>query len=363
VTSESSINFLLANQWSHRPHGHGQTELALVKNFILEGGQNAVILSRNNQFGDYQVESKTRRATKIPGKFQRGPLFRRNNRIALEDQCESWVSALNYFSKNFPIPSRLMITSSSFLEVKSCLEHLQGSGQLFCRLTHFDESFLSSKKNSDLILSALAKGQLKLAVETNDARQAFVNITGRDVRVVLPAQGLTRSKSSNQESRKTLGLLWPLTSYASVSEVETFLNALPPDVPVCIRLPHRISRTELSVSSREWHFLEHGVSEIQYFNEISALDFVVLPHNGYFQKGSGLAFEFISLGIPILTHYSNAFIKDIPATKLLLTFEDFTVEKIRMGIQALVTIDIHSTKSEAEKIRDHVGQTWRAFLD
>jgi hypothetical protein len=183
------------------------------------------------------------------------------------------------------------------------------------------------------------------------------------VQVVLPAQGLTQSKSRNLDARKSLGLLWPLTSYAAVSEVETFLNALPPDVPVCIRLPHRISQKELSISSQYWHFLEHGISEIQYFNEISALDFVVLPHNGYIRKGSGLAFEFISLGIPILTHHSNAFIKDIPPTKLLHTFEEFTVEKIRMGIRALVTTEIHSTQNEAEKIRDYVGQTWRVFLD
>jgi hypothetical protein len=363
VTSGSSINFILANQWSHRPHGHGQTELAHVKSFLLETGQQAVVLSRDGQFGDYKIDSKDRWASKLPKRLQRGPLFRRNNNLALKDQCESWVTALNYFAEISSTSPRLLITSSSFVEVKACLEILEESDLLFCRITHFEESFLSSKKNLDFIVSAIKKGRLKLAVETSDAAQAFTRITGEAVQVVLPAQGLILPRARNRASRKTLGLLWPLTSYAPVSEVENFLNALPKNINVCIRLPHRISKDELSSSSQDWHFLEHGVSELEYLGEISALDFVVLPHNGYFQKGSGLAFEFVSLGIPLLTHYANSFIKDIPNTILLNTFEDFNVDEIRQKISSLVRIEIKDSKSEAEKIRRKVRQSWSSFLD
>ena len=362
MTSNAPINYILANQWSHRSHGHGQAELTLIKNLLLESDHNAVILSTAADFGDYFIDSKVNWVSKIPTKFQRGFFFREKNQFAIRSQCESWVYALNHLSESFLTPTTLLVTSSSFLEVAFLLNHLQYPNQLLCRITHFDESFLNSKKNSDLILSCLTNGRLKLAVETCDAAESFKNITGRDVQVVLPAQGLMRARSRNLGSDKTLGLLWPLTSYASVSEVETFLNALPQDVQVCIRLPHRISKEELSVSSDSWRFLGHGISHLEYSDQIQGLDFVLLPHNGYIRKGSGLAFEFISLGIPILTHYANAFIRDIPPTNLLHTFQDFSVDSIRQGIRNVFASEIVDSQTEAGKIRDYVVKTWKNFL-
>lgn len=363
MTSKVLVNYILANQWSHRSHGHGQAELTLIKNMLLESGHKPMILSTAPDFGDYFIDSKVNWVSKIPSKFQRGFFFREKNQFALRSQCESWVYVLNHLSERFLTPTKLLVTSSSFLEVALLLSHLQYPNQLLCRITHFDESFLNSKKNSDLILSCIANGRLRLAVETSDAAESFKKITGSDVQIVLPAQGLMRARSSNRGSNKTLGLLWPLTSYATVSEVETFLNALPQDLQVCIRLPHRISKEELSISSDCWSFLGHGISHLEYSDQILGLDFVLLPHNGYIQKGSGLAFEFISLGIPILTHYSNAFIRDIPATSLLHTFQDFTVDSIRQGIRNLFASKILDSQTEARKIRDYVVKTWQDFLD
>lgn len=363
MTSTAPINFILANQWSQRPHGHGQSELTLVKKFLLENGQNAVILSTSSDFGDYQIELKDSWVSRLPTKLQRGVLFRRGNHLALKSQCKSWVSTIKHLTTSSTNHPRLCLTSSSLFELASCLKFLQDPFILHCRLTHFDGSFLSLRKNSDLILTALKSGRLKLAVETADAAESFEKITGWAIPVVFPAQGLMSPSLKDLRRQKNLGIFWPLTSYASIPEVETFLNAIPLNLPVSIRLPHRISQRDLSAIPPGWRFVEHGISLSQYVEEISRLDFVILPHNNYVSKGSGLAFEFISLGIPILTHCSNAFIRDIPTTVLLHTFNDFTVEEIRKGVQRLVATEIVDAQTEAKRIRGLVGQTWQAFLD
>ena len=353
----------LANQWSSRPHGHGQSELELVKTLIMEFGIQVEVLSQSASFGDEYIGHLGSPFEYLPQKLIRGPIYRWSERTAQNRLVKKWFSRLS--DEGYPIPHQksFVLTSSSFNEVETSLKRLTPGIDFYCRITHYQESKIANTKFLGNLMSALERRTLSIAFETHDAMSNFSRYSKMEFPVVAPAQGLGVNFTNGSGKDFSLGVIWPLTSYASIEDVETTLSVIPQDISVLVRLPHRIHQNDLSMNFSKWSFMQHGLSFEEYRRSLSQVKTVFLPHEGYVMKGSGLVFEFMSSGIPVLAHNKNAFVRDLEHEKMLITFDSFERSELSGKLSALLSYDPKQTSLDADCLRDTIRNSWVDFLN
>jgi hypothetical protein len=213
-----------------------------------------------------------------------------------------------------------------------------------------------------LIEQAVSNGELKLAFETKSAIEKFRNVTKVESHLVPPAQGLNFTGSHNVTLTSRIGIIWPLTAYPEILQVQQIINCLPINENFLIRLPHRITKSDLGDNNLDWTFIPHGLSEGEFLSVLSSLDVCILPHREYLLKGSGLAYQLVSKGIPIITHKANAFVRDLQPTPLLITYETATLSVFRELLKRAQNIDLNFRRQESRRISKSVLNSWANFL-
>ncbi len=363
METKSVSKYYLTNQWSSRPHGHGQSELELAKTLIMKFGIQVEVLSQSASFGDEFIGELRSPFEFLPEKLIRGPIYRWKERSAQNWLVKEWFSRLNNETNSIPLQKSFVLTSSSFEEIEASLKRLSPEIDFYCRITHYQESQIANTKFLRTLMNAVEEQIIHLAFETNDAMLNFSNYSNVEFPVVGPAQGLCDNFTYGIGKVFSLGVIWPLTSYASIEDVEKTLLAIPQDISVLVRLPHRIHQNDLSMTNSKWIFMRHGLSFEEYRQSLSQVKTVFLPHEGYVMKGSGLVFEFLASGIPVLAHNKNAFVRDLEHEKMLVTFDSFERSQLSSKISALLSHDPKQTSLDAEILRATIRNSWVDFLN
>lgn len=356
-------NYVLVNQWIARFQGHGRSELRAVKMQLSARGHFAQIISPHSDFGDLVFKVPFGRLNLLPQWVIRGPIYRFHSRFRTKMLIRSWMKVCAKIHSKLETRVDLVVTSSSFFELFELLKVNAPGVVIHCRITHVDFRFLMHMNHLKLMENALVEKRLVLAFETSQALSKFREISTLNAKIVPPAQGIDHGAWWQPAVGLAIGLIWPLTAYPSVEEVEDFLRCLPEECSAIIRLPHRIKESSINVTSPNWKFMPHDLNDDKYLQFFEDIGVCILPHNNYHFKGSGLAYQLISMGIPVIAIRDNAFVDDLLQYSLMIPVEKLNPENIKEATLRALKISANERESQAHNLIKQVSTAWADFLN
>ena len=352
--------FVITNKWTHLSHGHARDELVRVQKYLDLNGVGNEILSNDSSFGDTFALRKFVFLEKIPHNLNRSFIFRISNNIIDKDIRRTWEK---YVQVNENSHKSFVVTSGTIQDL-IFLVNSSIMSKIFIRLTHLEGLSELSPVNLKSICEGIRLQKLHLAIETIDGCDKFFAETGIKTLWVPPAQGIFFAENfypSAIKKRTKVGIFWPITSRPSIKSILNFLENIEGRNTV-VRLPPHTDRTEIKKRFPALEIVENGL-DFEAFEEVtSEISRAILPHTSYINRGSGLAYFFLSKGVPLLVDESNSFIKEIYLSNLVTSISyrnlDSSAHVIKRFLHDNRMMNLISTKLFSIGVSDR----WKNFL-
>jgi len=353
-------NFVITNKWTHLSHGYARDELVRVQRYLKLHGAENKILSNDSSFGDILALRKFVFLEKIPHNLNRSIIFRTSNNILDKDIRRTWK---NYFKVKENSHKSFVVTSGTIRDL-IFLVNSSTMLKIFIRLTHLEGLSELSPEILKSICEGIRLQKFHLAIETIDGCDKFFAETGIKTSWVPPAQGIFFAENfypSAINKRNKIGIFWPITSRPSIKSIMNFLENIEGRNTV-VRLPPHTDSTEIKKRFPALEIVSNGLDFEAFEEATSEISRVILPHTSYINRGSGLAYFFLSKGVPLLVDESNSFLKEIYLSNLVTSISYKNLDSSAHVIKRFLHDDHMMNQINTKLFSRGVSDKWKNFL-